>query len=133
MSQTFMILLSDGLQMPSGFVADAPQRCLIYCRVPDDWVEGEAPESDGLWLAGPVLAAEKQELLLEKLYGAGWRSGNSDGSRYVVRGIGMRLLNPRKPEERPWQLDDPSNPDLRYFHYAADEMGQLQAVAPTDL
>src|SRR3954468_1617310 len=101
-----MILLSDGLRQPSGSLAEAPYRHLIYCRVPEDWVEGEVPASDDLWLKGPALRAEKLDTLLDTFYGAGWRNGNSDGSCYEVLGIGSRLLNPARAAERPWEGDD---------------------------
>src|SRR5215467_2041345 len=120
MNQVLMILLSDGLRLPSGMVADSPYRCLIYCKVPDEWVEGDIPESTELWLKGLSLKPDKLEGLLEQLYGVAWRSGNSDGSQYVVRGLGARLLNPLRDGEKPWQLDDPNNKQFRFFHYVAD-------------
>lgn len=133
MSHILMILLSDGLRQPSGALAEAPYRQLIYCRVPEDWVEGEIPASDDLWLKGPTLREEKLELLLEAFYGAGWRRGNSDGSRYEVLGLGTRLLNPAMASERPWEGGDSRNETLRYQHYAVNAEGQLKRVLPSGL
>src|SRR5436190_18419299 len=86
MSQIVMLLIRDGLQMPSGTVRDATYSNLLYCKVPNDWIQVHLPSSDDLWLKGPALTDDKLELVLAQLYGASWRNGNSDGSRYVVRG-----------------------------------------------
>lgn len=132
MSQVMMILLRDGLQMPSGTVVEASYDQVLYCRVPDDWVTGAIPESDDLWLKGLSLTPPRMESLLETLYGATWRSGNSDGSQYVVLGSGSRLLNPRFASAQPWQQDDPSDPEYRFLHYVADDEGRFQRVLPSD-
>lgn len=133
MSRVFIIILRDGLRLPSGFVAEAPYNCLIYCKVPDDWIEGAIPESTQLWLKGPSLRPDKLETLLEKLYGYTWRSGNSDGSQYVVLGLSVRLLNPLQEEQKPWQFDDANDKRYRFFYYAAGTDGQLKTVSPGEL
>lgn len=129
MNHTIMLMLRDALRLPSGAVAEAPYTILVYCRVPEDWVEGEIPAgATGPWLKGPTLRSDRLEQILGKLYGPAWRSGNADGSAYVVLGHGMRLLNPALGNERPWQHDDPANPKMRYHHYAVDQRGDLAAV-----
>jgi hypothetical protein len=133
MNRVLMMILSDGLRLPSGFVAESPHRCLIYCKVPDTWVEGEVAEATDLWLKGPSLMPDKLELLLEALYGTTWRRGNSDGSQYVVQGMGARLLNPSREAEKPWQHDDPNNKQLRFFHYVVGTDGQFKLVSPAEL
>ena len=133
MSQVVMIMLQDGLQQPSGAVAKAPYYHLIYCRVPDNWIEGEIPESDDLWLKGPVLFADKQESLLDALYGAGWRGGNSDGSQYVVIGSGTRLLNPGIESARPWLSDNIGDRSIRFSHYVGTAEGNFRRVLPSGL
>ena len=40
MNLMVMSLLSDGLRQPSGSVAEASYRRLIYGKVPEDWIEG---------------------------------------------------------------------------------------------
>ena len=132
-SRILMLMLSDGLRLPSGFVATSPYRCLAYCKVPGDWLEGDIPESNELWLKGPSLRPDKLERLYEGLYGKTWRGGNSDGSQYVVEVGGARLLNPLHETERPWQRDDPNNKEIRYFYFAADTDGQLKPVSPHEL
>lgn len=133
MSKIMMIMVSDGLRFPSGTVSKASYSLLIYCRVPDEWVEGSIDESPNMWLKGPSLKPEKLELLFDVLYGAAWRSGNSDGSQYVVLGHGSRLLNPTHESQRPWQLDDPSNPEFRFHYYETDANGHFKSIAQSAL
>ena len=129
-----MLLVRDALRHPSGARTDAPYTTLIYCRVPKDWVTGEAAsDSKELWLKGVQLVPEQLEKVFEALYGPLWRNGNSDGSRYEVLAHGTRLLNPACVGERPWELDNPSNPAMRYHYYAADTNGTLHRVRASDL
>ncbi|MDT5158711.1 MAG: hypothetical protein QOH51_3068 [Acidobacteriota bacterium] len=132
-SRILMVLLSDGLRLPSGFVAESAYRCLAYCKVPGDWLEGDTPESDELWLKGSSLRPDKLEGLFEGMYGKTWRSGNSDGSQYVVEVGGTRLLNPLHESERPWEQDDPNDKRFRYFYFAAERDGHFKPVSPTEL
>jgi hypothetical protein len=133
MNHILLLMVSDGLMMPSGMVAPASYRCLIYCKVPADWVEGEIPESDDLWLKGPELTADKLENVFEALYGKTWRMGNSDGSTYVVRACGQRLLNPLSKDEKPWEYDNPNSPAFRYFYYIVDADGNFKPALPSQL
>lgn len=132
-SRVLMLMLGDGLRLPSGFVAESPYRCLVYCKVPGDWLEGDTPESDELWLKGVSLRPDKVERLFEGMYGKTWRGGNSDGSQYVVEVGGTRLLNPLREAERPWEQDDPNDERLRYFYFAAESDGQFKPVSPAEL
>lgn len=128
MSRTLMVMLSDGLRVASGFLSEASYQCLIYCRVPDDWVDGEIPVSDELWLKGPALKPARLEAVFEKLYGDTWRQGNEDGSQYVVLSSGQRLLNPRRGEETPWRDDDPNDRRFRFFYFVAGPDGRMTSV-----
>ncbi|HEY9401705.1 MAG TPA: hypothetical protein VIQ24_03350 [Pyrinomonadaceae bacterium] len=132
-SRILMVMLADGLRLPSGFVAESPYRCLVYCKVPGNWLEGDTPESDELWLKGVSLRPDKLEGLFEGMYGETWRGGNSDNSQYVVEVGGARLLNPRREAERPWEQDDPGDKRLRYFYFAAEPGGQFKPVSPAEL
>lgn len=133
MSRILLIMLKDGLMFPSGNIAEASYRCLIYCKIPEDWLEGEVPESNELWLKGPQLKADKLEDLFEAFYGKTWRMGNSDGSQYVVGTTAQRLLNPLQMHEKPWQYDDPSNKQFRYFYFVVDTNGQFKSASPSEL
>lgn len=133
MSRIFLVILSDGLGLPTGFVAEASYQCLIYCKVPDDWVEGDIPESTEMWLQGPSLKPDKLERLFEALYGKQWRWGNEDGSRYVVTALAVRLINPVRIPERPWQHDDPTDKRFQYFHFAGDADGEFKPISAAEL
>jgi hypothetical protein len=133
MSQVMMILLQDGLQQPSGAIDKASYYPLIYCRVPNEWIEGEIIESKDLWIKGPVLSEKKREKLLETLYGPAWRNGNSDGSQYVVLEMGMRLLNPDRESVRPWLSEEIGDRNICFFYYIAQEEGYFQCVFPSSL
>ena len=127
-SRTLMVMLSDGLRVASGFVSEASYRCLVYCRVPETWVEGELPDSDDLWLTGPGLTPAGLEALFRKMYGDAWKEGNDDGSQYVVLSTGARLLNPRRSEETPWRDDDPNDKRFRFFYFVAGVDGRFASV-----
>ncbi len=127
-TRTLMVMLSDGLRVASGFVSEATYRCVIYCRVSEDWVGGDIPNSDDLWLKGPALKPAGLEALFRKLYGDTWREGNEDGSQYVVLSSGARLLNPRRKDETPWRDDDPNDKRFRCFFFVAGADGWFGSV-----
>jgi hypothetical protein len=127
-TRTLMVMLSDGLRVASGFVSEASYRCLVYCRVPEDWVEGDLPSSGELWLKGPTLTSAGIETLFRKMYGDTWREGNADGSQYVVLSTGARLLNPSRSDETPWRDDDSNDKQFRYFFFVAGADGRFASV-----
>jgi hypothetical protein len=61
-----------------------------WYRVPDEWVHKGA------------LPPERREKILEYMYGATWRSGNDDGSKYVVLKMEEHKLTDTEIAERPW-------------------------------
>jgi len=133
-SHILLVVLSDGLRLPSGFVAGSHYSCLAYCKVPGDWRDGgDIPESTELWIKGRSLKPDKLESLYEGLYGTTWRGGNSDGSQYVVAVKGALLLNPARAGERPWQHDDPNDKRYKYFYFAAAAAAQFKPVTPGEL
>ena len=113
------ITLKDGLMLP-GFTAPASYTCVIFCRVPPDWLDGAR------------LGEEKLEVIYESLYGPGWRAGNEDGSRYVVLDVDSRVLEPDEEQSAPWRdaVDDDQH---HYWFYHASGAGGLQAVSPAEL
>jgi len=62
-----------------------------WYQVPDGWLsaEGDLPE-------------EKREVLFKYLYGPTWRSGNEDGSKYVVLKCDVHRLTDAEAQLRPW-------------------------------
>lgn len=68
---------------PNGY---APTNTYVYL-VPDDWLSGGTLEPDAL------------ERVYAHLYGATWRQGNGDGSRYQVLETRARVLPADDPRE----------------------------------
>ena len=86
-----MVMLKDGLQTASGFLAEADYYCLIYCRVPDEWVTGEIPESSEMWLKGFSLA-ESMSLEGDHLWSPiGWR-GQADLTEVKGKKLQLRFV-----------------------------------------
>ena len=58
--------------------------------------------SDGVITLTGQLSASALEAIYDMLFGSDWRNGNSDGSRYVVRGEQCELLDTASKATRPW-------------------------------
>ncbi len=128
-----MLMLRDGLAMPSGATVPASCSMLLYCRIPEDWLVGTASgEATDLWQKGFDLKPERLEQVCATLYGANWRQGNSDGSRYVLLGYGLRRINPTRAAEKPWQIAN-DNPEIRVRCYIAKDDGTLGMGLPSML
>jgi hypothetical protein len=39
MSQAIRVIIKDGLGFTSGFISQASYSCVLYLRVPDDWLQ----------------------------------------------------------------------------------------------
>src|SRR5580765_4563565 len=61
-----------------------------WYRVPDGWLN----EGD--------LTPERRENVLEYMYGASWRSGNGDGSKYEVLKMEVSKLTDADAAKQPW-------------------------------
>jgi hypothetical protein len=120
MNAIAQITLRDGLGFPSGFTAPADYTCVIFCRVPPDWLEGDK------------LRAAKLEAVFEKLYGAQWRLGNSDGSQYVVLSVEARILSAAEEQTAAWRALS-NNREYRYWFYDATAPEGLRSVAAAQL
>jgi hypothetical protein len=60
------------------------------------------PES---WASGARLVPRRREQLLDRLYGAGWREGQTDGSRYMILELQERVLDAGEAQAKPWLAD----------------------------
>lgn len=128
-----MLMLRDGLALPSGSTVPSDYSMLLYCRIPADWLDGAASgDATDLWQKGFELKPERLEQICAALYGANWRQGNSDGSRYVVLGHGLRRINPGRAAEKPWQIPN-ENPEIRVRCYVAKDDGTLRMGLPSML
>lgn len=61
-----------------------------WYRVPDEWLENGR------------LVPDRREHLLAHLYGANWRLGNEDGSKYVVLTIDEQELSDAERAQQLW-------------------------------
>lgn len=53
------------------------------------------------WFEMDTLPADKLELIYEHIYGRSWRSGNGDGSRYIVLKTDLCVLGPNENDNAP--------------------------------
>lgn len=112
---TLIVQIKDGLGFPSGFVEASDYTCHVFCRVPPDWIEGEQ------------LKPEHLEKIYAQFYGANWRAGNSDGSRYVVQDSYTKVF----PVEtvKTTKFGGTVNDDKNHFwFYIADQNGEVRSV-----
>lgn len=116
MKRLFAIVISDGLELPGGFVAPGPKSLILYALVPADWGQGDHPDSAEDWPEGIALKREGFELICQALYGAAWRHGNDDGSRYVIRSVEARAHN----RARAWVPQTSPNFQYHWFIAGAD-------------
>jgi len=75
--------LGTHLFNPDGYT---PTNTYVYA-VPDAWVAAGTLTADGL------------ENVCKYLYGATWRSGNDDGSMYIVLASSSRVLDASDPRD----------------------------------
>ncbi|ROO51672.1 hypothetical protein EDC02_6557 [Micromonospora sp. Llam0] len=86
----------------------------FWYRLPTDWVvDGAVPR-------------QRREMLVDRLYGPGWRAGNPDGSRYIILGVQEKLLSDGEAAGKPWLAD-------RAGFYVCAPDGELREVVPREL
>ena len=112
---TLIIVVKDGLMLPSGFVAPSSYTCNFFCRVPADWTDGE--HINDIYL----------ERIYEKVYGDGWRAGNSDGSRYIVQDSFSKVFTPETVKSTKWSGTE-NDKDNHFWFYIATETGEVRNV-----
>ena len=121
MSKVIKLTINDGLGFPSGFVAPSSFTCIIYSKVPENYVLDDK------------LKKGCEEILLENMYGKNWRLGNEDGSFYVIRSLKIQVLNQQQVDGLIWLSgkDDPK--DSRYWYYNVTESMEVEVLGPLDL
>jgi hypothetical protein len=120
MSKTVRVTLKDGLGFQSGFISPASYACVLYYRVPESWLDGDQ------------LLPEKREAMLENMYGKTWRSGNDDGSYYVVMNLEAQVLSAEDEQARGWLQHQSNEPDFKYWYYHITDDGQFQTKTRED-
>jgi hypothetical protein len=126
MAKIVQVAVRDGL-MPNmynefGFVSEASYTMLFWCEIPDEWCQRDA-----------VRDAKKDYILrviLDGLYGANWRAGNSDGSLFVVRSQELKLLSSRETAAAPWRVEKEGF--RNWCCYVMAEEGQVRPVKCPD-
>ncbi len=111
-----LITLTDGLMLPSGFVKQSTYNCNFFCWLPREWTENLQ------------LKPEYIEKLYEQFYGAGWRAGNSDGSRYVVIESNSSVISPERVKNTKWNIAQ-NNELNHYWFYISEPNGAFKKVS----
>ena len=110
-----ILTISDGLMMPSGMISKSTYNCNFFCWIPRDWTENLQ------------LKAEYLEKLYAQFYGANWRAGNSDGSRYVVLEANSAVISPERTQNTKWNVAQ--NTELNhYWFYIGEGTGTFKNV-----
>lgn len=112
---TLLLTISDGLSLPSGFVKKSTYNCTFFCWLPRAWTEDLQ------------IKPEYLEKLYEQFYGASWRSGNSDGSRYVVLEANSAVMSPERVQGTEWSVVQNSELN-RYWFYIGEANGTFKDV-----
>ena len=71
-------------------VSPASYNLILYVRAPASWLNGD------------TLNSQAKETVLAHLYGPNWRSGNEDGSAYVVLEYRCRPMTSTEEEDGAW-------------------------------
>jgi hypothetical protein len=116
MQKTVRVELKDGLGFPSGFISPASYTCVMYYRLPESWLDGEA------------LFDDRKEAMLEEMYGRSWRMGNEDGSYYAVFSFAAEVLSVEQEEARQWLQHQTGDQGFQYWYYHLSEDGRFSKV-----
>lgn len=111
-----ILTITDGLGLPSGFVKKSSYQCNFFCWIPREWTEDLQLKNEYL------------EKLYEQFYGANWRAGNSDGSRYVVFEANSAAISPERVGGTNWNTVQNSEVN-RYWFYIGEGNGAFRSVA----
>lgn len=110
-----ILTISDGLMFPSGTISKSSYNCNFFCWIPREWTEDLQ------------LKDEYLEKLYAQFYGASWRSGNSDGSRYVVLEANSAVMSPERVKGTNWSVAQ-NNELNRYWFYVGEGDGAFKNV-----
>ncbi|MBX7173245.1 MAG: hypothetical protein K1X72_19910 [Pyrinomonadaceae bacterium] len=112
---TLIVQIKDGLGFPSGFVHPSASTQHLYCRVPSGWIDGEQ------------LKPAYLEKIYAQLYGADWRMGNSDGSKYHILDSYTKIFPPETVITTKFggTVNDSQN---QFYFYIGDKYDHIRKV-----
>lgn len=112
---TLILTITDGLMFESGNVSKSSYNCNFFCWIPREWTEDLQLKNEYL------------EKLYEQFYGANWRSGNSDGSHYVVLEANSSVISPERMQGTDWSVVQ-NNELNKYWFYIGETGGTYRNV-----
>ncbi|WFE24945.1 hypothetical protein O7623_16055 [Solwaraspora sp. WMMD791] len=78
------------------------------------------------WVVNGAILQQRREMLVDRLYGPGWRNGNPDGSRYIILRVREKVLTDGEAAGKPWLAERGG-----FFVCAPD--GAQREVVPSEL
>jgi len=112
---TLILTITDGLMFELGAVKKSDYNCNFFCWIPRNWTEDLQLKNEYL------------EKLYAQFYGANWRSGNSDGSRYVVLEANSAVISPERMQGTDWSVVQ-NNELNKYWFYIGETGGTFKNV-----
>ena len=109
----------EALGLASGTVWEAEYDSTIFWRLPTEWIEGES------------VKAEKLEVVYKLLYGANWRYGNEDGSRYLVLRPDTHILTTAEEQGEPWRNLNLQDKNHHYWFFKVSDSNEVVRVQQT--
>jgi hypothetical protein len=116
--ETVAVIINDGLMLPSGFFKASTYACNFYCLVPRDWTENSEMKKDFL------------ESFYERFYGARWRAGNDNGSRYMVDFAFTKVLSGEDLKAADWTMV--KNNEKNHYWFYVVENGVIKSAEPQE-
>jgi hypothetical protein len=110
----------EALMFANGFVAEAEYDSTIFCRFPAERINGETVDP------------EKLERICQILYGANWRHGNDDGSRYLVLRPEMHILTTAEEQSAPWRNVNLHDKNHHYWFFKISGANDVNRVQQAD-
>ena len=113
--ETLLLVIKEGLIMPSTVVRETPYLLNLFWRVPPDWVEDRQIKKE-------YFAKIDEQLLKDDR-----RSENIPGAMYIIIDIQTKLFTPETVKATEWRgiVDDKVN---LYQFFIASESGEIKRV-----
>ncbi len=113
--ETLLIVIKEGLLMPSTIVIEAPYTLNLFWRMPSDWVEGGQ------------IKAEYFGKIDEQVLKEDRRSETIPGAQYIIKDIQTKILTPEMVKTTQWS-NIVNDDDNFYRFFIASENGETKKV-----